>query len=109
MTNRIIITTIIAFLSLSAFAQGDMGKEYLQKANAHYSEGHYDVAVGYYLKAAEFDEVEAMFNLGYAFYNGEGIVQSFPSLQTGCGAPNAGAHSPPCRGGVGGEASTPAC
>ena len=79
MTNRIIITTIIAFLSLSAFAQGDMGKEYLQKANAHYSEGHYDVAVGYYLKAAEFDEVEAMFNLGYAFYNGEGIVQSFPS------------------------------
>ena len=79
MTNRIIITAIIAFLSVSAFAQGDMGKEYLQKANAHYSEGHYDVAVGYYLKAAEFDEVEAMFNLGYAFYNGEGIVQSFPS------------------------------
>ena len=35
--------------------------------------------MGYYLKAAEFDETEAQFNLGYALYNGEGIKQDYPS------------------------------
>ena len=66
-------------LPIFAIAGGDEGKEYLRKANAHYEAGNYDVAVAYYLKAVEFDEVEAMFNLGYALYHGEGITQDYPS------------------------------
>lgn len=64
--------------SLNAVAD-DEGKSFLKKANEHYAAGRYDVAVGYYLKAAEFDETEAQFNLGYALYHGEGITQDYPS------------------------------
>ncbi len=75
---RAILLLITLLVSLVVAAEGE-GKMYLQKANAHYEAGHYDVAVGYYLKAAEFDEVEAMFDLGYALYHGEGITQDYPS------------------------------
>ncbi len=72
--------TLIACLLLSFHAVADdEGKEWLRKADAHYKAGRYDIAVGYYLKAAEFDETEAQFNLGYALYNGEGIKQDYPS------------------------------
>ena len=79
MNNRYFILLCLCFISLFASADDDEGKKYLQKANDHYEAGHYDVAVGYYLKAAEFNEVEAMFNLGYALYHGEGITQDYPS------------------------------
>ena len=79
MRNRVFVFFCLCLLPFFCLAQDNPGKEYLQKANAHYEEGHYDVAVGYYLKAAEYDEVEAMFNLGYALYHGEGITQSYPS------------------------------
>lgn len=79
MRNRLIIMACLTLCSLMVFAEGDEGKEYLKKANAHYEAGRYDIAVGYYLKAAEFDEVEAMFDLGYALYHGEGIIQDYPS------------------------------
>ena len=65
-------------VSLAVMAD-DEGKEFLRKADAHYAAGRHDVAVGYYLKAAEYDETDAFFNLGYALYNGEGIAQDFPS------------------------------
>ena len=72
--------TLIACLLLSFHAVADdEGKEWLRKADAHYKAGRYDIAVGYYLKAAEFDETEDKFNLGYALYNGEGIKQDYPS------------------------------
>lgn len=75
-----IFITLIACLLLSFHAVADdEGKEWLRKADAHYKAGRYDIAVGYYLKAAEFDETEAQFNLGYALYNGEGIKQDYPS------------------------------
>lgn len=74
------IPTIICALLLSLCASADdEGKMFLKKANDHYAAGRYDIAVGYYLKAAEFDETEAQFDLGYAMYHGEGITQSFPS------------------------------
>ena len=76
--QRLIWLTICLFLSFHAAAD-DEGKEWLRKADAHYEAGRYDIAVGYYLKAAEFDETEAQFNLGYALYNGEGIKQDYPS------------------------------
>ena len=79
MRNRLLFTAWLIICSVLAFADNDEGKEYLRKANAHYEAGRYDVAVGYYLKAAEFDEVEAMFDLGYALYHGEGITQDYPS------------------------------
>ena len=79
MKNRVFIIISIYFFPFLCLAQNNHGKEYLQKGNALYEAGHYDLAVNYYLKAAKFDEVEAMFNLGYAFYHGEGIIQDFPS------------------------------
>lgn len=78
MNSRFLIVVLFAFFSLSLNAE-DEGKKFLHMANTHYEAGHYDLAVKYYFKAAEFDEVEAMFNLGYAFYHGEGISQDFPS------------------------------
>ena len=79
MKSRFLIILCLSLFSIYATADNDEGKEFLRKANAHYKAGYYDVAVGYYLKAAEFNEVEAMFNLGYALYHGEGITQDFPS------------------------------
>ena len=79
MKHRVLILLCLGLISIFAYADDDEGKEFLRKANAHYEAGHYDVAVGYYLKAAEFNEVEAMFNLGYALYHGEGITQDYPS------------------------------
>lgn len=79
MKNRVFIIISIYFFPFLCLAQNNNGKEYLQKGNALYEAGHYDLAVNYYLKAAKSDEVEAMFNLGYAFYHGEGIIQDFPS------------------------------
>lgn len=78
MKNRFLFILCMSLFSLSIVAD-DEGKEFLRKANEHYKAGYYDVAVGYYLKAAEFNEVEAMFNLGYALYHGEGITQDYPS------------------------------
>ena len=78
MKNRFLFILCLSLFSICAVAD-DEGKEFLRKANEHYKAGYYDVAVGYYLKAAEFNEVEAMFNLGYALYQGEGIIQDYPS------------------------------
>ena len=64
---------------LSAMTPDDEGQEWLRKANEKYEAGYYDVAVGYYLKAAEFDVVDAQFYLGYALYQGEGITQDYAS------------------------------
>jgi TPR repeat protein len=77
MKNRFLFILCLSLFSICAVAD-DEGKEFLRKANEHYKAGYYDVAVGYYLKAAEFNEVEAMFNLGYALYQGEGIIQDYP-------------------------------
>ena len=79
MNNRFLILLCLSLFSICAIADDDEGKKFLQKANSYYEAGNYDVAVGYYLKAAEFNEVEAMFNLGYALYHGEGITQDYPS------------------------------
>lgn len=68
----------LVMLPLTALAD-DEGKEYLRKANAHYEKGRPDIAFAYYLKAAEYDETEAQFDLGYALYNGEGTKQDYPS------------------------------
>ena len=74
------ILTVIGLLLFSLCANADdEGKMFLKKANDHYAAGRYDIAVGYYLKAAEFDETEAQFDLGYAMYHGEGIKQDYTS------------------------------
>ena len=77
-TYNLIFIISLLLLSLKASAD-DEGKEYLRKANAHYEKGRYDIAFAYYLKAAEYDETEAQFNLGYALYNGEGTKLNYPS------------------------------
>ena len=57
----------------------DEGRKWLRMGNEKYEQGYFDVAVGYYLKAAEFHVVEAQFYLGYALYKGEGIRKDYTS------------------------------
>lgn len=79
MRNSLLLMIWMLLSAVTVAADNDEGKAWLKKANAHYEAGHYDAAVAYYLKAAEFEEVEAMFDLGYALYHGEGITQDYPS------------------------------
>lgn len=74
----LLLSISLLMLPLSTWAD-DEGKEYLRKANAHYEKGRPDIAFAYYLKAAEYEETEAQFDLGYALYNGEGTKQDYPS------------------------------
>lgn len=79
MRHRILLAICLTLISATVLADGNEGKDFLRQGNAHYAAGRPDLAVAYYLKAAEYDDVEAMFDLGYAFYHGEGITQDYPS------------------------------
>lgn len=74
--SLIIINALLFSLNILA---DDNGKMFLKKANEFYAAGRYDIAVGYYLKAAAYDVTEAQFNLGYALFYGEGVTQDYPS------------------------------
>ena len=74
-----ILVLIAVLFKLQVSMADDNGKAYLEKANVYYEAKRYSDAVCFYQKAAECNEVEAMFNLGYAFYHGEGIAQDYPS------------------------------
>ena len=76
--SRVLILIAVLF-KLQVSMADDNGKAYLEKANVYYEAKRYSDAVRFYQKAAECNEVEAMFNLGYAFYHGEGIAQDYPS------------------------------
>lgn len=75
---KILLIICSLLFSINTIATDENGKSFLKKANEYYAAGQYDVAISYYQKAAEFDETEAQFNLGYALYHGEGIKQSYP-------------------------------
>ena len=75
---RLLLILCALLFSVNAVGEED-GKSFLKIANEYYAAGRYEVAVGYYLKAAEYDETEAQFDLGYALYHGEGIKQDYPS------------------------------
>ncbi len=77
--NRYCLIIYLFCLSLFAVADEDKGKFYLDKGNEQYALGKLDKAVSYYLIAAEYNEVEAMYYLGYAMYQGEGIEQDYPA------------------------------
>lgn len=52
---------------------------WLIKGDALYKAGQFENAVACYQKASEMGNAEAEFNLGYAYYNGEGINKDYAS------------------------------
>ena len=75
---RSILLTVALLLSLPMMADEE-GRAFLAKANAEYEAGRFAQAVAFYKKAAEHDETEAMFLLGYAYSQGEGVAQDWAS------------------------------
>ena len=81
MRRKAVNILLLCLMTLSGMADDfdDEGRKWLRMGNEKYEQGYYDVAVGYYLKACEFHNVEAQFYLGYALYTGEGITKDYTS------------------------------
>lgn len=69
---------LVCFVLFTVNAQ-DNAQEWLSKGHALYAEGKYSAAVGCYKKAADMNNAEAQFYMGYAYYAGEGIIKNYES------------------------------
>lgn len=74
---RIIVCLFVLFVTESVVYADDTGRLLLERGNQLYEQGKYAEAVVLYKEAAELDETEAEFNLGYAYYNGEGTEKDY--------------------------------
>jgi TPR repeat protein len=75
---RLFALVICSFVLSFTKAQ-ETAQEWLQKGNSLYAEGKYSAAVGCYKKAADMNNAEAQFCMGYAYYAGEGIIKNYES------------------------------
>lgn len=55
------------------------GNALLHQADSLYRMGHYDQAVALYEQAAQAGNAEAQFDIGYAYYTGEGTTRNYTS------------------------------
>lgn len=70
---------LLACPAVSAEAAADNGAALLQKADSLYRAGDFDKAVEVYRQSAEEGNAEAQFDIGYAYYTGEGISRDYTS------------------------------
>lgn len=75
----LLLLLLLLLLPIGHLKGQDTGREWLDKGNSLYEAGRHAEAVACYQKAAALDVAEAQFNLGYAYYKGEGIGQDMPS------------------------------
>lgn len=68
---------IIIFLKASLYLSAQTADELLVKGNQYYEKKDYATACDYYQKSAELGNAEAQFNLGFAYYNGEGVERNY--------------------------------
>ena len=68
---------VVLSLRIAATPVGDDGKVLLAKADSLYRLGHLDEAVAVYRQAAQLGNAEAQFDLGYAYYKGEGTERDY--------------------------------
>ena len=71
-----LILNVFVFLTIGA---QENAQDLLSKGHALYAEGKYSAAVGCYKKAADMNNAEAQFYMGYAYYAGEGIIKNYES------------------------------
>lgn len=75
---RLILLFVACLAPLMVNAQ-ESAQEWLSKGHSLYGEGKYSAAVGCYKKAADMNNAEAQFCMGYAYYAGEGIIKNYES------------------------------
>lgn len=72
--SMFLITTCIG-----ATAIADNGEQLLHRADSLYRMGNFEKAVEVYLQSAEAGNAEAQFDIGYAYYTGEGTQRDYTS------------------------------
>lgn len=70
---------LLACCSAQAMATTDKGTALLQRADSLYRAGNFEKAVEVYRQSAEEGNAEAQFDIGYAYYTGEGIGRDYTS------------------------------
>lgn len=76
--NNVIGLAVVVFALFASAAHGnEVGERALAKADSLYALQQYEEAVSFYKVAADSGVVAAEFDLGYAYYNGEGIKRDF--------------------------------
>lgn len=70
---------LLACFSATAMADTDKGTALLQRADSLYRAGNFEKAVEVYRQSAEEGNAEAQFDIGYAYYTGEGIGRDYTS------------------------------
>lgn len=82
MSNRKILLSLSMLLMASTIGATpaiDNGEQLLHRADSLYRMGHFEKAVDVYLQAAETGNAEAQFDVGYAYYTGEGTQRDYTS------------------------------
>lgn len=64
---------------MGATAIADNGEQLLHRADSLYRMGNFEKAVEVYLQSAEAGNAEAQFDIGYAYYTGEGTQRDYTS------------------------------
>lgn len=64
---------------MGATAIADNGEQLLHRADSLYRMGNFEKAVEVYLQSAEAGNAEAQFDIGYAYYTGEGTQHDYTS------------------------------
>lgn len=76
----LIAFVLLAFVAVAhTIPENKTIERLMQKADSLYRMGHFESAVEIYIKAAEEGNAEAQFDIGYAYFNGEGIQRDYTS------------------------------
>lgn len=78
LTSFIVVIASFA-TTIQAMPNDDFATMLLHKADSLYSMGSFERAAEIYLQAAEKGNAEAQFDIGYAYYTGEGISRNYTS------------------------------
>lgn len=82
MSSRRCLLSLSMFLittCMGATAIADNGEQLLHRADSLYRMGNFEKAVEVYLQSAEAGNAEAQFDIGYAYYTGEGTQRDYTS------------------------------
>lgn len=80
-SHRLLIglSMLLMTTGMGAATIADNGEKLLQRADSLYRMGNFEKAVEVYLQSAETGNAEAQFDIGYAYYTGEGTQRDYTS------------------------------
>ena len=73
------LSMLLMTTGMGATTIADNGEKLLQRADSLYRMGNFEKAVEVYLQSAETGNAEAQFDIGYAYYTGEGTQRDYTS------------------------------